>query len=88
MWRKCVKFTDQSKPIKFSKSGDHKSISIVFGTDSLGTLLNFQRVKGEVKHNILIHFYEFKMNVLNWIIIESFIQSMHWISFFFFFDKE
>lgn len=47
LWKSCVQFTDKSTPIKFPTSGDYTSLSVVFGRESTGTLLNMQRINGE-----------------------------------------
>ncbi|XP_052102568.1 uncharacterized protein LOC127736090 [Mytilus californianus] len=47
IWRKCVKFTEQSKPIVYKQSEDSNKVYVIVGKDSLGTLLHFQRVNGE-----------------------------------------
>ncbi|CAC5366164.1 unnamed protein product [Mytilus coruscus] len=47
IWRKCVKFTEQSKPIVYKQSKDSNKVYAIVGKDSLGTLLHFQRVNGE-----------------------------------------
>ncbi|CAG2237202.1 unnamed protein product [Mytilus edulis] len=47
IWRKCVKFTEQSKPIVYKQSKDANKVYIIVGKDSLGTLLHFKRIEGE-----------------------------------------
>ncbi|VDH92020.1 Hypothetical predicted protein [Mytilus galloprovincialis] len=47
IWRKCVQFTEQSKPIVYKQSKDANKVYIIVGKDSLGTLLHFKRVEGE-----------------------------------------
>ncbi|XP_063435243.1 serine-rich adhesin for platelets-like [Mytilus trossulus] len=47
IWRKCVKFTEQSKPIVYMQSKDANKVYLIVGKDSLGTLLHIKRVEGE-----------------------------------------
>ena len=48
IWRKCIKFSDQSKSLKYSNEKDANKLYIIFGGNSIGSLLHYQRIKGEV----------------------------------------